>query len=671
MIFKTFNKNLKNLKYIYFMKVFRFILLIFLFTPFSCFSQTTVTDSMEAALKATVNNTQRIELLCNLSDQFLYTDTIKAKKYLNEATQLAKKSNDNYLTGLVHYALGCYIFTKETSGDKPKIQFITAIQYFDKAHTDKALLAKMKCLYEIGNINMYNGQFDTAFNYMFTVVKFVEPLQSLEAKITLSNVYNSIGAIYHYLKEEEKGLIYKLKALRIYESLEKKDHNMAMLYLQTAYIYVMLEKPKETMEYLQKGKQLLNILNDDAEGMMQYYEVLSKYYLFLKDIKNSLEAQKKAVEQAEKIGNASYLATQKYMLARCYFDNKQYQNAKPVFLECIPLAEHLGDNRIKLKLFSLLTDCEEKSGNTDDALKYLKLHVALNDSLNYAESQSYINELDKKYQTAKKEKEIILLEKGNQSRNFWIYGLMSALLLLIFISVIVFRYMNQQKTIAEQESIKLKQEKTINATNAMLQGEEAERTRLARDLHDGLGGLLSGVKFQLNTMKGNVILNENDALVFNNSISQLDNAIAEMRRVAHNMMPESLINFGLNDALRSYCENIKQTKVLNVTYQSLAMEERLDKSTEVVVYRIVQELLNNIIKHAQATEATIQLSRNNNLISLTVEDNGKGFDMNTIESYKGIGLQNLQNRVDYLNGKMDMKSDSKGTSVLIEFELKS
>ena len=180
--------------------------------------------------------------------------------------------------------------------------------------------------------------------------------------------------------------------------------------------------------------------------------------------------------------------------------------------------------------------------------------------------------------------------------------------------------------------------------------------------------MISGVKFQLNSMKGNVILTEDNALTFTKSISQIDNAIAEMRRVAHNMMPEALLKFGLNETLRNYCESVSQNSNLAVFYQSYGMENRLEQTTEIVLYRIVQELLNNTIKHANATESHIQFSRNGNTISLTVEDNGNGFDVNSIKK-NGIGLSNIQHRVDYLNGKMDIKSDEKGTSIHVEFEV--
>jgi two-component system, NarL family, sensor kinase len=226
------------------------------------------------------------------------------------------------------------------------------------------------------------------------------------------------------------------------------------------------------------------------------------------------------------------------------------------------------------------------------------------------------------------------------------------------------------KKLAEQENIQLRQQQQLTATESIIKGQEEERSRLARDLHDGPGGILSGIKLTLNNMTENVILSEQNALTFDRALGQLDTAISEMRRVAHSMMPETLIKFGLTDALNDFCDGISQSGKLKVRFLALGMAStKLPQTTEVTLYRIVQELLNNTLKHANATEALVQLSKNDNLLSLSVEDNGRGFDTNNILTSKGIGMKNIENRVAFLNGTMDIKSEiNKGTSVFIEFD---
>lgn len=168
-------------------------------------------------------------------------------------------------------------------------------------------------------------------------------------------------------------------------------------------------------------------------------------------------------------------------------------------------------------------------------------------------------------------------------------------------------------------------------------------------------------------MKGNVILQQQDAGLFVKSIEQLDNAISEMRRVAHNMMPESLLKFGLIQAIHDYCESINESKIVQLTFKDFGLNERLESSVEIVLYRIIQELVNNSIKHAQAKNTVIQLVKNSANITLTVEDDGKGFDINKLDKLKGFGLTNIQSRVDYLKGNLTVDSEiNKGTSVFIE-----
>jgi two-component system, NarL family, sensor kinase len=241
-----------------------------------------------------------------------------------------------------------------------------------------------------------------------------------------------------------------------------------------------------------------------------------------------------------------------------------------------------------------------------------------------------------------------------------IFIVLAGIIYLVFIAglfLFLFQY-RKRKIIHEKE-------KQILAMDAIIQGQEMERSRMARDLHDGLGGMLSGIKLNLSAMKGNMIVHENDAQLFNKSIVQLDNAITEMRRVAHNMMPEALLKFGLTEAVQDYCDGINESNLVKIKFTTIGFSQPLEKSTEVILYRIIQELSNNAIKHAAAKNIFIQLNKHEQGITLTVEDDGKGFD--TAQITKGAGLQNIQSRIDYLKGSMEINSKpGEGCSFTIE-----
>lgn len=171
-------------------------------------------------------------------------------------------------------------------------------------------------------------------------------------------------------------------------------------------------------------------------------------------------------------------------------------------------------------------------------------------------------------------------------------------------------------------------------------------------------------------MKGNLIMTPEYQLAFERSIDMLDSSIREMRRVAQNMMPEALVRFGLDAALRDFCEDMNGSGGLKVVYQSIGIDEKqVGQSTAITIYRIVQELLNNTMKHASAATAIVQLSKTATGITITVEDDGKGFDTSILKTDSGLGWSAIQTRVDYLKGRLDIQSEpGKGTSVHIEID---
>ena len=174
-------------------------------------------------------------------------------------------------------------------------------------------------------------------------------------------------------------------------------------------------------------------------------------------------------------------------------------------------------------------------------------------------------------------------------------------------------------------------------------------------------------------MKESLIMTPDNAQAFERSIDMLDSSIKEMRRVAHNMMPEILVKYGLDTAVKEFCSEIGRSGAIQVHYHSVGISEAaITQTTAVTIYRIVQELANNAIKHAAASTVLVQVHRlaRERSIAITVEDNGKGFDIALLKQSSGMGWNNIQNRVDFLKGKLDVNSAAgKGTSVLIEINM--
>lgn len=169
-------------------------------------------------------------------------------------------------------------------------------------------------------------------------------------------------------------------------------------------------------------------------------------------------------------------------------------------------------------------------------------------------------------------------------------------------------------------------------------------------------------------MNDNLVVTPDNLEIFERSLNRLHSSLSDLRRVAHNMLPEMLVKFGLDEALKEYCNSVTVTKMLSVKYQLFGKDRQITITTELIIYRIIEELINNVIKHAAATEALVQIAKRENGLIVIVKDNGRGFDMAMLESASGAGWRNIRSGIDYLNGRFDIHSlKDKGTTVTIEF----
>ncbi|MEO5999548.1 MAG: ATP-binding protein [Chitinophagaceae bacterium] len=225
----------------------------------------------------------------------------------------------------------------------------------------------------------------------------------------------------------------------------------------------------------------------------------------------------------------------------------------------------------------------------------------------------------------------------------------------------------QQQDLQHQKIIELEKNKQLLTIDAMLKGQEEERGRIAKDLHDGLGSLLSGTKLSFINVKEMLVLSPEKRILFERSLSMLDNTIIDLRKVAQNLMPEALVKFGLHEALSDFCDSIQSSSGIQVFCQQFGEKRKLSDTAEMYTYRIIQELVNNAVKHADPSTIMVQLAISKDKTGITVEDDGKGFDISKVSQTKGAGQANINYRVLYFNGTYDIvTSPGTGTSVIIE-----
>jgi signal transduction histidine kinase len=320
----------------------------------------------------------------------------------------------------------------------------------------------------------------------------------------------------------------------------------------------------------------------------------------------------------------------------------------------------------RLNAYSGLAEWYGKRGEYKIANEYLVRKLALSDSIVSEETKDKIAMMETRFRVAAKDNEIKALQDEKKihlltirQKNTINYILIGGAAALIVILLLFYR--------------KSQTEKQLAATEAVLKGEEQERARVAKDLHDGLGGMLSGIKHSFSNMKENLIMTPENAQSFERGIQMLDSSIKEMRRVAHNMMPEMLMQYGLNSALKELCIELGRSSGIQASYQPIDMDTvNFSQELSVAAYRVVQELANNAVKHADATTLLVQAhaSVEDSLLQLTVEDNGKGVDIRDLDKSQGMGWKSIRNRAELLKGKIDISSlPGKGVSVIIEIPL--
>jgi signal transduction histidine kinase len=361
-----------------------------------------------------------------------------------------------------------------------------------------------------------------------------------------------------------------------------------------------------------------------------------------------------------------------------YSERSNYSLAISKFKTGLDFAKRIDLLELRSKIHLELAECYEKTDNTPLSLIHLKDYLHLHDSLINISKVESLTEMRTKYETEKKEQQIELLNQKSKAqkaeRNFILA--ISVVLLLTLITLGVYfiqrnRIAKRNERIAQQELESVLDEQEIKTYNAMLEGQEEERMRIATDLHDRLGSMLSTIKLMFSSLEEKVDKAQEDSQKqYAKANSLLDQACTEVRTISHNLGTGMVANFGLARALEELCESIDQTGKVKCKLLTHNLADDYKIATEVTLYRIAQEAVNNAIKHAKAKSITVQLNDLGEELSLQVEDDGVGFNINKLEPKSGMGLNNLKKRAEKIGGSFHLDSSlGRGTNIIVEVPL--
>lgn len=603
------------------------------------------------------NDTTRVLQLIDVAKEKQRQGLVEAAEYdFCQAGELAKQLD--FDRGLQRYAGHYCVFLYE------QVRYEEALRMAQiQLEVSKRLGDKQRMGYAYNNISLQyqaQGKLRQAAESL---------MKSLEISSEIGNptsrdrsdrrkYYNNLSSLLLDMDDFEKGKEYAVKALEIAEQLQDTIA-MGRSLVNVLVAEAMANNLKAAEQH---GLQLLAIgqSHQDIQTELTAYINLSDIYRRQKRYPLALETYQKALSLVKKAppGNEVYILSG---ISSVYKDMGRYKQADTYFNKALPLAEAELNKPKRIELYLSGAEIKEHMGAYKEALLLRKQYEQINDSLRNQETYNTIQELEVKYQTAEKEKALaerdlkISEQRSELERmNKWI--VLAASLVVILALILVFnRLVNLQKrkTAASEQANRL--------LAAQLKGEETERARTARELHDGVASVLSAAKLHINARRREDI--PSDTL-----ISQLiETAVQELRNISHNLAPETVLNAGFEHAVQAFCRRVKHPG-LQLECYVVGKLPKLDKNAELILYRIIQEAVTNIVKHAEATEGIVQLVGEGTQLSITIEDNGQGFDPKRLKE-TGIGLQNFSSRLQLLGGNHEVHSaPGEGTSIYIEIE---
>ncbi len=647
------------------------VAIAYLCIPFLVFGQ----DTELAPLLAAKDDTAKVDRLQAYGNNLLDNDNQKAIGIFETTITLSKKLGYDYglATGLrkIGYVKGQEGDYKEAIGYYRK-----AISYYEKGAHLKDILV---CYNNIGANYRQFAKADSAIHYYLLGIKKFEAStpENQEAAIrndlvsTYALLHGNISGLYGNMGNITKAVAYGTKAIRIAKEINDTSRLvLSMVSLSHAYF-----TNKEYDQSLSTSREAtrLAIVKKDPIPLAKAYHLLSVSYTALGKLDSAIYAARASMRHAKNSDQQLYI-TSFLDLADAYHDKKEYRKEEALLEQGLKEFNRVDNIAFGRNIYGRLAEVKYAQGQYKQAYDYFAKSLEYKDSILSQQNREAIAELEIQYQTAQKEKslsekQLQLAQKDIEVKRsrLYMYFFLAGLIVAALVAVILYLQYRNKKTALAREIRFMHQEKEIQVLQALMQGEEKERSRIAKDLHDGVAGMLAAVKMHFNSL----ISHSQELLQregYKQGIHLLDEAVQELRKTSHNLMPEVLLQHGLDEALHRYCNNVSNSNTLAVQYDSWGEIGRYKDSFELSVYRIVQELLNNVLKHSRATQVIVQMSHQNNLLCVTVEDNGIGFTKNKLSS-DGMGLQSLHSKVQAINGRLEMETGpGSGVSAYLEFE---
>lgn len=638
-------------------------------------------DSLEKVLKTIDSDSLRIDIKGKLCKFYVGVDSLRSFKLGYEALRLSKKNNNKKGLASAYFSLG-YAFISYDDIKNAKKHYTLSKDIYVKLmavdSTEQNIINWVKVTYNLGTIFGREGYVNKELKTMIEVVPILEKTKDIGL---MAIVNSNIGVRFVNIKDYGKAYHYFIKSD---EMFKKTNRVNAHIYSNLVFSDCLLE-----MDSIVAMKTILDDVKIRLDQMPKawewnvYYTQIGRYHSSISEYDKALDYYDNAKKSIGRNKIAQHLEVLYSAYMTTYEATNNYKKAKEYALKHLTLLENNKFGEKRVDTYKKLAKYEEKDKNFTRAYGYLSKYRQLRDSITVDSMNLEVRQLELLFQTEKKEKKILDLKNKNSetaleiekrlSLSYLMVMIIGVLAIVLTAGYIIYKNKFRKAKIKERkretEVKELRQEQENKVFSAMIESQEKERKRLAIDLHDGLGEKLSGISLNLSK------LNKDEPKQYPKKqlrkvMKDLSDSLTELRGIARNMMPETLLKFGLHAALKDYCSSMNNTSS-KVTLQFYGSDKGISTTQQVTMFRVIQELINNAIKHAKASEVLVQYMREENIIDITVEDNGIGIDKKTLENEaSGMGLANLRTRVAYLNGNLDFQAvKEEGTTVNVHINI--
>jgi len=595
----------------------------------------------------------------------IYTENGSREKsiaILTEAIDLGERKNMELLSShAVTFLAQDYM--KNGSFNKALTYYQNAQKIFIKHQDHHGIMRNQTA---IGIVFMNLSNYDSAANQFHEALKIARSINHVKAEGLINN---NLGRLYQRKREYHRAIPYLETSVELLTKSGKLNSVMRSKLL-LAEIFLAQKKFTKALNYATNALDG-SIQYQDYQNIIRSEKTIGEIYNARNEKENAVVYYLRAIGSGSRAGLKSSQVMAMTAYIRFLLQENKIDETEELLKEAIRLAKEINTTQDLIELYKLQEIKYELTGQVSLAYALSKKHQLLSDSLRKQESDELAKRLENEYQKQKIENKLTKSQLQNVLNRQAITWLAIGIILAIGIAiVIIVRQKNKDlkhernEAILKRKNIEIQKNKEIESAKSEIKGQEDERKRLAKELHDGLGGSLATIKLNLSLIESKIA--ESDLL--EPVISSLDDACQEVRTISHHLLPKVFEKNSFTQAAKNYLTSISRGTNIEVNLEIFPEEdiERIDAATKNDLYRIIQELTNNILKHAKASFIDVQLIKHEDYLSLIVEDDGIGFEKE--EKPTGIGLNNIQSRIVLLNGTLHIDS-KKNRGTLIDIQI--